>query len=51
MSNMQFGIFGILDGHGGDEAAKSARKLVFSDLVLAIFDLLCFYDILFASLL
>ena len=26
---LQFGVFGICDGHGGAEAAKSASKLVF----------------------
>lgn len=34
MSNLQFGLFGICDGHGGDRAARSASKLVFSDLAL-----------------
>lgn len=32
MPNFQFGLFGICDGHGGDGAAKSASKLVFSAL-------------------
>jgi serine/threonine protein phosphatase PrpC len=28
-SYLQFGVFGICDGHGGVAAAKSASKLVF----------------------
>ena len=32
MPNLQIGLFGICDGHGGDGAAKSASKLVFSAL-------------------
>lgn len=27
---MQFGLFGIFDGHGGANAAKTASKLVLS---------------------
>lgn len=38
MPNFQFGLFGICDGHSGDGAAKSASKLVFSALCLAMFD-------------
>lgn len=26
---LQFGLFGIFDGHGGDGAARAASKLVF----------------------
>lgn len=29
MVMLQFGLFGICDGHGGAAAAKSASKLVF----------------------
>jgi protein phosphatase len=29
MPTLQFGVFGICDGHGGVAAAKSASKLVF----------------------
>lgn len=29
MLHLQFGLFSIYDGHGGDEAAKSVSKLVF----------------------
>lgn len=30
MLNLQFGLFGICDGHGGAEAAKTASKSVFN---------------------